>query len=368
MGFLDPPRADVKPLFEIYRRAGIRVVMVTGDHPATARKIGEEVGLLDPMSAGAEVVQGGSSVEGSSLQGVKVFARILPEGKLDLVKRYQADGHVVGMIGDGINDVPALRKADIGIAMGIRGTEAAREASDVILKDDSFNAIELAIRQGRVVFANIRQFVIYLLSCNLAEILIVALAALSNLPAPLLPMQILFLNLVTDVFPALALGLGKGEEDIMDRPPRDPGRPVLEQKDWGNIIAYGLGISMAVLGSVIYGYYVAGLSPESINNLAFYTLVVAQLAHVFNIPGSGSSFFRNEVIRNPYVWGAILLSLGITTLAYVVPAMARVLGLAHISPMLFMASIGFGLGSLILIQVFKMFREKHERKNGNESS
>ncbi len=353
IGFMDPARRDIRPVFEVYRRAGIRVVMVTGDHPRTAQKISEEVGLLDPEKGASNVFEGGSGHGEKGLKEARVFARVLPEEKLDLLTRFQEEGHIVGMIGDGINDVPALKKSDIGIAMGIRGTEAAREASDVILKDDSFGAIELAIRQGRVVFGNIKQFVLYLLSCNLAEILAVAAAALGNLPAPLLPLQILFLNLVTDVFPALALGLGRGPADIMDRPPANPRDPILRKQDWARILIYGLALSAAVLGAVLYGKYSLGETPARINNLAFYTLVGAQLFHVFNLTDQRSGFFRNEITTNPYVWGALILSLALTAAAYYIPAVATVLELQPIDAGFLGIALLFSLGAVLLVQLVK---------------
>jgi Ca2+-transporting ATPase len=353
IGFMDPPRKDIRPVFEVYRNAGIRVIMVTGDHPQTALRISEEVGLVESANGESTVFIGGSSHKENDLARARVFARVLPEEKLDLVSRYQEEGHIVGMIGDGINDVPALKKADIGIAMGIRGTEAAREASDVILKDDSFGAIELAIRQGRVVFRNIRQFVLYLLSCNLAEILAVAAAALGNLPAPLLPLQILFLNLVTDVFPALALGLGRGPDDIMDRTPGNPKDPILKKADWVRILLNGLAISISVLGVVLYGKYGLELPAGRINNLAFYTLVGAQLLHVFNLTDRGTSFFRNEITSNPYVWGAILVSVGLTATAYLIPPVAAVLQLETIQWGFLAIALLFSLGSVMLVQLFK---------------
>ncbi|TLP81724.1 cation-translocating P-type ATPase [Maribacter sp. ACAM166] len=361
IGFIDPARADVKPVMDIYKKAGIRVVMVTGDHPGTSRKIAEEVGLLEPDSSN-EKVQLGRNLQNSSddngnlsieLGKASVFARVTPEQKLNLVSMYQKNGHIVGMIGDGINDVPALKKADIGIAMGIRGTEAAREVADVILKNDKFTAIELGIRQGRVVFQNIRQFVVYLLSCNLAEILSVGLAALFNLPAPLLPLQILFLNLVTDVFPALALGLGKGEADIMEQPPKNPNEPIMSRQDWSATAVYGLCISAAVLGVVAYGNFVLELSANTINNMAFYTLVMAQLFNVFNMPKRQESFVKNEVTQNVWVWGAIVLSLLITIAAYLIPPVADALSLQALSFELVVTVVGFGLGSLVLAQLLK---------------
>ena len=364
MGFIDPAREDVKATIDIYKKAGIKVIMATGDHPKTAQKIAEEVGLLEPDTPYTKVLKG------KDLQNIKngdekltrqfldasVFARVTPEQKLDLVTFHQKNGNIVGMIGDGINDVPALKKADIGIAMGIRGTEAAREVADMILKNDKFTAIELAIRQGRVVFLNIRQFVVYLLSCNLAEILAVGFAALLNLPAPLLPLQILFLNLVTDVFPALALGLGKGEEDTMEQPPRDPKEPIMTRIDWYATITYGLTISGSVLGLVIYADFVMNLDWDTINSMAFYTLVLAQLFNVFNMPRHQESFFKNEVTKNIWIWGAILLSLLITLGAYMAPPIAQALSLLPLSKGQLALTILFALGSLGLAQLVKRVR------------
>ncbi len=361
MGFADPAREDVRATIDLYRKSGIKVVMATGDHPKTAQKIAEEVGLLASDAPAKKVVEGkeltyiqnSDGKENTRLLNASVFARVTPKQKLDLVAFHQKNGNIVGMIGDGINDVPALKKADIGIAMGIRGTEAAREVADVILKNDRFTAIELAIRQGRVVFQNIRQFVMYLLSCNLAEIFSVGVAALMNLPAPLLPLQILFLNLVTDVFPALALGLGKGEEDSMEQPPRDPKEPIMTRRDWYATMVYGLSISTSVLGIAIYANFVLEQDWDIINNMAFYTLVLAQLFNVFNMPKRSESFFKNEVTVNPWIWGAILLSLLITLGVYLTPPMAIALSLVHLSLEQFGLTVLFALGSLVLAQSIK---------------
>lgn len=361
IGFIDPARQDVKATIDLYKKAGIRVIMATGDHPKTAQKIAEELGLLEHGTSLNKVTNGkdlkniGEIDENglTALLDTVIFARVTPKQKLDLVSMYQRNGSIVGMIGDGINDVPALKKADIGIAMGIRGTEAAREVADVILKNDKFTAIELAIRQGRVVFQNIRQFVIYLLSCNLAEILSVGLAALLNLPSPLLPLQILFLNLVTDVFPALALGLGRGEQDIMEQPPRNPKAPLMTRADWYATIIYGLSISCAVLGIVVFANFVMKLDWEVINNMAFYTLVLSQLFNVFNMPHHRASFFSNEVTRNLWVWGAILLSALITLGASLLPPIAQALSLFPISEAQLGLTVLFALGSLVVAQLVK---------------
>lgn len=361
IGFLDPPRTDVKQAIQTYKDAGINVVMITGDHPATARKIAEDINLLNIDEGPQKVIHGNTILEIDKLSKEKeaillnasVFARMIPEQKLDLVEFYQKHNQIVGMIGDGVNDAPALKKADIGIAMGIRGTEAAREVADVILMDDKFTSTELAIRQGRTIYENIRHFVVYLLSCNLAEIISVAIASLSNLPLPLLPLQILFLNLVTDVFPALALGMGKGEEGIMKQLPRNPKEPIITIKHWVSAGVYGLSITTAVIGVTIYAHYVLEASYQVVNNMAFYTLVLGQLLNVFNIPHRNISFFKNEVTTNPWIWGALLLSILILVLAYEIPILERVLSLVTLTSLQFLIVGLFGIVSLVLTQIIK---------------
>jgi Ca2+-transporting ATPase len=361
MGFLDPPREDVKEAIQTYKNAGIRVIMITGDHPGTARKIGEEIGLLEPNSPSESVIKGNeltdmenlSEEEDEKILKATIFARMIPKQKLDLIDFYQAHNAIVGMLGDGVNDAPALKKADIGIAMGIRGTEAAKEVADVILMDDKFTSTELAIRQGRNIFGNIRQFVIYLLSCNLAEIIAVAGASISNLPLPLLPLQILFLNLVTDVFPALALGMGKGEKDIMKEQPRSPDEPIITKKNWTSILVYGLCITAAVIGITFYASSILKFPPNVVNNMAFYTLVLAQLLNVFNLPKRNRSFFKNEVTANSYIWGAIALSLLIMVVAYYVPILKEALSLESLTAAQFITVGMFGLSALLLTQIIK---------------
>ncbi|WP_299215349.1 cation-transporting P-type ATPase [uncultured Aquimarina sp.] len=361
IGFIDPPRSDIKEAINTYKNAGINVIMITGDHPNTARKIGEEIGLLSVNDSDQRVIHGKNLVmldnltttEEHEILNAKVFARMIPKQKLDLVDFYQKHHAIVGMIGDGVNDAPALKKADIGIAMGIRGTEAAKEVADVILMDDQFTSTELAIRQGRTIFENIRHFVIYLLSCNLAEIISVAIASITNLPLPLLPLQILFLNLVTDIFPALALGMGKGDPGIMKQPPRDPDVPIITKKLWASTIIYGTSITISVIGITIYANAVLKLSSEIINNMAFYTLVLAQLLNVFNIPHRSTSFFKNEVTTNPWIWGAIGLSIFIVIIAYHVRILQQVLSLVQLSPEQFLTVGVFGIGALILTQIIK---------------
>lgn len=362
VGFLDPPRVDVGQAIEIYKKAGIKVVMITGDQLATAKKIAEEINLLVPGEDNEKKVIHGSMIKDlesadsdfkSKLLHANVFARIIPEQKLQLVEFFQKNNQVVGMMGDGINDTPALRKADIGIAMGIRGTDAAKDVADVILLDDKFASTELTIRQGRTIFRNIRQFVVYLLSCNLAEILSVVFASLINIPLPLLPLQILFLNLVTDTFPALALGMGKGDKSIMDLPPRDPKEQIITPLIWRTIIVYGLCVTFVVTGVTLYTHFVLKLPSSVVNNISFYTLVWVQLLHVFNIPSRIHSFFNNEVMRNKWVWAAIVMSVFLIVIAYLIPVIREALTLLPLTIGQYLIVFFAGLGALILIQVVK---------------
>lgn len=361
MAFLDPPREDVKEAIKTYRAAGIKVVMITGDHPGTAKKIGEEIGLLDVQNPEDQVIHSQTLPNFENLTPAQetrilkavVFARMIPRQKLDLISYYQQQNNVVGMLGDGVNDAPALKKADIGIAMGIRGTEAAKEVADVILMDDKFTSIELAIKQGRNIFENVRQFVVFLMSCNLAEIIVVAAAAFSNLPMPLLPLQILFLNLVTDIFPALALGMGKGEKGIMKQPPRDPNEPIMTKLLWKSTVIYSVSITIAVIAITVYGHNLQHYNAAVVNNMAFYTLILGQLFNVFNLPKRRFSFFRNEVTKNPYVWYAIFISLSLVLIAYLIPVVNEVLDLVPLQLDQLIVVLGFSLLSLVLSQTAK---------------
>lgn len=321
VGLLDPPRPDVKAAILDCRDAGIEVCMMTGDHPETARHIAEQVGIIDDDDAlvltGTQLAQLNTDAidDANRIEKTRVFARVSPQQKLRLVEFHQARGRVVAMTGDGVNDAPALRKADIGVAMGLRGTEVAREASEVVLLDDAFSTIAMAVREGRGVFANIRTFIVYLLSCNLSEILVVGLATAARAPLPLLPLQILFLNLVTDVFPALALGANETDAAVMQRPPRKPNQKILGRREWRRIIGYGLLITASVLGAFFLSIEELRLSTKGSVSVAFLTLALAQLWHVFNMGTPGATALGGQVARNKFVWAAVafcLLLLGVT--------------------------------------------------------
>ncbi len=330
VALLDPPREDVRPVIERCQQAGIRVAMVTGDHPETARAIAEAVGLdVD----GERVVKGDlftdidalDDGQRERLRQAVVFARVTPKQKLDLVDLYQDAGQIVAMTGDGVNDAPALRSADIGVAMGKRGTDVAREAADMVLRDDAFSSIIAAVNQGRVIFDNIRKFVVYLLSGNVGEILGVGAAATVGLPLPLLPLQILYLNVLNDVFPALALGVGRGTEGAMDRPPRDPDESVVTPHHWRLIGGYGALIAVTLLGAFLVALYPLGMSTAQAVTVSFLTLSISRLLHVFNMRTPESGLFDNEISRTPYVWGAIALCIGLLLLAVYWPPLASIL-------------------------------------------
>jgi len=327
----DPPRSDVRDAIARCRVAGIEVVMVTGDQPATGQSIGQAVGLVsdEPSQAirGADLgeLEDRTDEERQRLLATLIFARVSPKQKLDLIALYQADGRVVAMTGDGVNDAPALKKADIGVAMGLRGTQVAQEAADMVLKDDAFSTIVEAVAQGRAIFANIRKFVVYLLSCNVSEILAVAVASFAGLPMPLLPLQILFLNLVTDVFPALALGAGEGDPNAMTRPPRPADEPIVAARHWRSIGSYGVLIAAVVLGALMLSIHGLGLTEGQGTTIAFLTLAFAQLWHVFNMRDPGSGFVKNDITRNRYVWGALGLCSALLVAAVYLPGLSTAL-------------------------------------------
>ena len=333
VGLLDPPRRGVDEVVAQCRRAGIRIIMVTGDHPATALEIARSLGIGDAEPTairGADLpdIGGSADDERRKILDASVFARVTPEQKLALIALHQEAGEIVAMTGDGVNDAPALRSADIGVAMGDRGTQVAREAADMVLQDDAFRTIVAAVEQGRVIFENIRRFVVYLLSGNVGEILAVAAAVTVGAPLPLLPLQILYLNMINDVFPALALGVGRGASGTMDVPPRDPQEPVLTRGGWGAIGGFGVLIAAVVLGAFFVALGPLGMSETEAVTVSFLTLSFSRLVHVFNMRMPHSGLVRNEISLNPFVWGAFAVSLVLLLVAVYVPPVAQVLGVA----------------------------------------
>ncbi|MGB8329449.1 MAG: cation-transporting P-type ATPase [Polyangiales bacterium] len=370
----DPPRADVVEAIEQCHRAGVDVVMVTGDQAPTAEQIASAVGLIRDghkghAVTGAELqdLLAGGDAGAAKLRRTHVFARTDPEQKLRLIEFFQGDRETVAMIGDGVNDAPALRRSDIGVAMGKRGTQVAREASDMILQDDRFATIVVAIRQGRIIFRNIRTFVFYLLSCNLSEIITVGLASAINAPLPILPMQILFLNLVTDVFPALALGVGESGPYIMDHPPREKTEALLTRRHWARLLGYGLVMSAAVLAAFAISMLVFEMEVKRAVTVSFLTLMGSQVGHVFNMVSPRSGFFLNEVTRNPWIWGALALCLGLLVSAVYVPILSQVLGTVEPGADGWMLVVTLSLAPVLVGQTLRaisQIRRKYGRQVG----
>lgn len=359
VGFLDPPRLDIKDAILSCRKAGIKVVMITGDHPMTALNIAKKTGLVDEeeqkVVAGKDLPSMDSVTEEwkTKILSTAVFARTTPKQKLDIAGIYQQAGNIVAMTGDGVNDAPALKKADVGIAMGLRGTPVAKETASIILKDDSFTSIAEAVAHGREIFQNIQKFVIYLVSCNLSEIMIVTTLGFIAPASTLLPLQILFLNMVTDVFPALALGVGTGDKTVMDRPPRDTKKGIISNRDWFIISLYSLAMTIAVVVAVIYCKFYIAEEEHIVNNVAFITLTFAQLFHVFNMASLRSPLWVNEITRNKFVWGALLLCTALLLFVFKVPQMRMVLKLTELPVKIWTLCILAGLMPTVLIQIYK---------------
>ncbi|MFP4473452.1 MAG: cation-translocating P-type ATPase [Candidatus Omnitrophota bacterium] len=329
----DPPRQDVRDSIDACQAAGIRVVMVTGDYGPTAQSVGLQTGLIDDTQGAVitgkelEDLEHAAGEQKDRFLSAAIYSRVSPRHKLQLIQLHQDAGSVVAMTGDGINDAPALQKADIGIAMGQRGTQVAREASDMILKDDAFQTIVTAIAQGRAIFENIRKFIIFLLSGNISEILVVAAAMMAGLPLPLLPLQILYLNMIGDVFPALALGVGKGSGRTMDHPPRDPAEPILTRRHWMRVAGLGVVIAVCVMAAFLLSlFYFDSPEPRAVT-VGFLTLAFSRLWLVFVMKDHSEGMIHNQITRNPFVWLALLVCAGLLLLGIFVPVLADVLSL-----------------------------------------
>jgi len=362
-GLYDPPREGIREVIAACHEAGIRVIMGTGDHAATASAIAAEIGLADAddgaLAAGD--LPDLDTVDDEELRRHKVFARISPEQKLRLIEAYQEAGWVVGMTGDGVNDAPGLKKADIGIAMGQRGTAVAHEAADMVLRDDAFATIVVAIEHGRTIFQNIRRFILYLLSGNLGEIMAVSAAALVAAPLPLLPLQILYINFVSDVMPALALGLSRSEPGVMKRPPRDAEEPILERRHWGAIAGYGAVIAASVLAAFAIALAGLGLGTAEAVSIGFLCFGFARLWHVFNMRSPASGLFDNEVTRNGYVWLSLVIGVVLLLIATYLPGLSTVLSVAPPGAAGWGLILGFSLVPLLTVQLMKRFRLAWER-------
>ncbi|WP_264737147.1 calcium-translocating P-type ATPase, SERCA-type [Cytobacillus firmus] len=307
-GMIDPPRPEVREAVKECKEAGIKTIMITGDHVITAQAIAKQLGI---STQGSKVLQGKDLAEMTVedledvVEDVAVFARVSPEHKLKIVKAFQNRGHIVAMTGDGVNDAPAIKAADIGISMGITGTDVAKEASALVLLDDNFATIKAAIKEGRNIYENIRKFIRYLLASNVGEILVMLFAMILALPLPLVPIQILWVNLVTDGLPAMALGLDQPEENVMKRKPRSPKEGVFSRGLGWKVVSRGFLIGLVTLLAFIFAYRANPDHLAYAQTVAFATLVMAQLIHVFDCRSEKSVFSRNPFGNKYLVWAVI---------------------------------------------------------------
>ena len=365
VGMMDPPRREVIPAVRMCRASGVRPVMITGDHVLTARAIAEMIDLYregDMVLDGATLDTLTDAGLAEILPQVSVFARVTPAHKLRIVRAFQAAGHVVAMTGDGVNDAPAVREADIGVAMGKSGTDVTREAAGVVLLDDSFATLIYAVEEGRGIYANIRKFIRYLLACNTGEVCTMFVAMLLGLPVPLIPIQILLVNLVTDGLPAIALGLERTEPDAMQKPPRGRSDSVFSGGLSFLIVSRGLFIGAATLCVFFTLYHAAGLMPARTGTLV--TLVFAQLFHVFECKREEAPLWKIPVFDNPALLGAVTLSAVTLLAAIYVPALASLFGLFPLTGEQFFLALGYAaalpLISGILLKV-KNQRLQHQK-------
>lgn len=324
LGMIDPPRTEVIPALKKARQAGIRTAMITGDYPNTARAIAQEIGLIHE---GHQVITG-KDIDGMDDGQLKeevlrtdVFARVSPEHKVRIVDAFKAHNEVVAMTGDGVNDAPSIKRADIGVAMGITGTDVAKETADMVLTDDNYASIVAAVEQGRVIYSNIRKFVYFLISCNMAEIATIFLATMAGYKSPLSAIQLLWLNLITDGAPALALGVEKGDPDLMERPPRDPDEPILNR-----YMRQGIAIQTVAITAVTLGAYWIGLQfyPSMAATMAFVTLSFSELLRAFTARSERHPILSVGLFTNRTMNWAILSSLFLLLVVIYVPFLQNI--------------------------------------------
>lgn len=361
LAMIDPPRTEAIEAVAACRRAGIKPVMITGDHKITAVAIARELGMLEETSeaiSGEELDRMSQGELEDKVNRIQVYARVSPEHKLRIVRAWKKKGEVVAMTGDGVNDAPAVKEADIGVAMGLTGTDVTKEVSDMIITDDNFASIVAAIEEGRAIYDNIKKFVHYLLSCNLGEIMVMFLASLLAWPVPLLPIHILWVNLVTDGLPALGLGFEPPEKDIMSRPPRKPDEPIIEKKRLALMAVQGLFIAICTLMAYFYVLNVEKEGLSRARTAAFIVLSVSQLFHAINSRSQMKSIFELGFFSNLKLVAAIGLSLLLQLSVVYVPFLQNIFKTQNLT--LFDWILVFLLSSLSLwmMELIKLLNRK----------
>ncbi|PAT01420.1 ATPase [Candidatus Izimaplasma bacterium ZiA1] len=330
VGIIDPPREEVKEAIKICHKAGIRVVMITGDHKITATAIGKELGIIKDESgalSGDELDKLSREELLEKIKVTNVFARVSPNHKVDIVKALQEVNEITSMTGDGVNDAPALKQANIGVAMGITGTDVSKEAADMVLMDDNFTTIVEAVEEGRVIFANIRKFVGYLVSCNVGEVLLIFIAMLLGFGSPLFPIQILWINLVTDSFPAFALGLEQKEEGVMDKDPIDPNQAIVDRKMGIAIAFQSIFLAVAVLTSFLIGSKIVGGEFMG-ETFAFITIITGELLRTYSARSESKTIFKMNIFSNKLVNLSVAFGFVLLVLVVFVPGVNDLFSIA----------------------------------------
>lgn len=357
---IDPPRPEVSAAIAECKTAGIQPVMITGDHPITAEVIAREIGILhrkdDKIITGSELNKMSDESFAEEVEHIRVYARVSPEQKLDIVKALQKKNHFVSMTGDGVNDAPALKKANIGVAMGITGTDVSKEAAHMILLDDNFATIVKAVREGRRIFDNIRKFIKYIMTGNSAEIWSIMLAPLLGLPIPLLPIHILWINLVTDGFPALALAVEPEEKQIMQRPPRHPKESIFSGGMGYHIIWVGFLIGLLTLGTQAFEIYTGNSHWQTI---VFTVLCLAQMWHVLAIRSERESLFAQGIFSNKLLLGAVLLTFILQMCTIYVPVLNTFFNTQPLTWDELLLAIGVSSIVFIAVEIEKWWKRKN---------
>lgn len=356
LGMIDPARPEVIEAVKKCRTAGIRPIMITGDHKVTAVAIAQEIGMFnegDTALTGSELEKISDEELYRDVRKYSVYARVAPEHKVRIVKAWQSHGEIVSMTGDGVNDAPALKQADIGTAMGIVGTEVAKDASDIILTDDNFATIVSAIEEGRRIYDNILKSIQFLLSSNVGEVLVIFIASIFNLGNPLLPIHILWINLVTDSLPALALSIDPAEKDIMTRNPRDAKKGFFTKGMTWRIAYQGVVIGLISLAAYLLGRHDGGQALGQ--TMAFAVLAFAQLFHVRNLHSNRLSSFRTNIFRNKALIGAIIISAGMMLAILLFPPFMKAFKLVEMDTVHWMYVLGLSLVPIVVVELFKLF-------------
>ena len=371
VGMIDPPRKEVKDSIEKAKEAGVTTIMITGDHGNTAFAIAKELGIaenFDQVTTGKEINAISYDELESHIADYRVFARVSPEHKVNIVKAFKSKGNIVSMTGDGVNDAPSLNAADIGVAMGITGTDVAKNASDMILADDNFSTIIGAIEQGRNIYNNIKKSVVFLLASNLGEVITMLVTIVAGLPVPLLATQLLWINLITDTLPAVALGMDPGDPNVMKEKPRELNENFFSHGGTQRVIVAGILIGLLTAAAFLIGYFEHGYNPfkdqipEDIHSyartMAFLTIIACQLFYSLSFRSESKSIFKVGIFSNKYLVFAIILGFALQLLVLFVPVLRESFKLQIIGLNDWLKVLGFGLVPLFVNELFKLIRNK----------